>query len=161
MQVSCKCTGVDTLHRIYPITMTPWGKVRIANGGDKVPSCSAMGEAKAATARDTYFVRGGIIFNQLHLLTPRELMVKTPRRANEPRETVQMFDGQLEVTLPRAEHLNIPNKRRSLVACVEPCNTEARDTTREVTTHHWTATGIFIDIQAIGRVVGRVKRGNN
>jgi hypothetical protein len=79
-------------------------------------------------------------------------------------ESIQTFYGQLqyiiEVTLPSAELPNIPEKRRFLLACVKPCNTKGRDATSEVTTYERTTTDIFIDIQAIGCVVGRVKKGN-
>ena len=41
---------------ILPITMAHWGKVHIANGGDKIRSSSAVTEVQAETSRDSSFV---------------------------------------------------------------------------------------------------------
>ena len=88
-----------------------------------------------------------------------ELLVKNPHwQANEPEETVQTFYRQLQynikVMLPHAEVLNITNKQRFLIACVEPCNTEGQDATHKITTYQMTTTEVFIDIQAISCIVG-------
>lgn len=40
-----------------PDTMTKWGKVRIANGGDKMRCKCAVSDAQAANIRDSSFVR--------------------------------------------------------------------------------------------------------
>jgi hypothetical protein len=42
---------------ILPPTMTRWGKVRIANGGDKIRSSSAVSQVQFITTRDSSFVR--------------------------------------------------------------------------------------------------------
>jgi hypothetical protein len=63
--------------------------------------------------------------------------------------------------LPLSELHHSAVKRQCLVAFVEPCITLGKDTTKEVTTYQRTSSTIFIDLQAIGCVVGRIKRGNN
>jgi hypothetical protein len=95
------------------------------------------------------------------------LLVKNNRRRrgrDGPAEIVQTFYGQLhyiiEVTLPRSELINPLSKRRFLLAFVEPCLTNGKDATRELTTYERTSATIFIDLQAIGCIVGRIKRGN-
>jgi hypothetical protein len=74
-----------------------------------------------------------------------------------------MFYGQLqyilECSLPRSSKLGLPKSKRFLLAVIVPCITEGKDATCELTTYGRVSTSIVIDLQTIGCVVGRVKRG--
>lgn len=78
---------------------------------------------------------------------------------------VQTFYGQLKyivelLLLPASEILGIPNQQQLLLACIEPCITQGKDVTLEVKMYTRMSTAIFIDIQAVGTVVGQIKRRN-
>ena len=45
------------VERIVPTSMTRWGKVRIAGGGNKIRSKSAVSVAQSQSVRDASFVR--------------------------------------------------------------------------------------------------------
>jgi hypothetical protein len=51
---ACETKGIKA---ILPETMTQWGKVRIANGGDKIRAACAVSQAQAETTRNSSFVR--------------------------------------------------------------------------------------------------------
>ena len=77
---------------------------------------------------------------------------------------IQTFYGQLhyilDIVLPRSDLIRLPQRQHRLLACIEPCLTQGKDATKEVVTYRRTSTTIFVDLQVIGSVVGRVKRGN-
>jgi hypothetical protein len=85
------------------------------------------------------------------------------RKAGEPAENIQTFYGQLqyilECDLLHHAELGIPDRHKYLLAVVVPCITNGKDATREATMYNTTSTAIVIDLQVIGCVVGRVKRG--
>ncbi|KAF8579867.1 hypothetical protein K439DRAFT_1620204 [Ramaria rubella] len=130
---SCRWRDVQ---QIFPESIR-WGKVHIANGGDKIRQ----------------------------LLQSYELIVKNPRPCcGQPTEYTQTFYGQLQyiikIEMPRSNKLGITEARRHLLALVKPCTTGNKDATVEVTTYTQTMSSIFIDLQAIGAVIGRIKHGN-
>ena len=75
-----------------------------------------------------------------------------------------MFYGQLkyvlELQLLHFEDIEIPRKQHYLLGFVEPCITNGKDVTRELTMYTRMSTAIFIDIRTIGSMVCRVKRHN-
>ena len=74
----------------------------------------------------------------------------------------QVFYGQLQciidVVLPSSDILNITQPQRFLLALIEPCSTQGRDATRELTTYMATTAQIVIDLRTIEWCV--VGRGN-
>ncbi|KAF8583623.1 hypothetical protein K439DRAFT_1617330 [Ramaria rubella] len=127
------CCGRD-VQQIFPETVVSWGKVRIANDGDKICAAVAVSAAQAVTSHDASFVWS-------------DLLVKNPcLRRGEPTEHIQKFSGQLqyilEVNMPRSNALGITEPRHHLLALVKPCMTGNKDTT------------------AISAVIGRIKCGN-
>lgn len=49
------------INQILPAVMTRWGKVRIANGGDKIRAQCAVSHAQAQTTRDSSYVRASLV----------------------------------------------------------------------------------------------------
>jgi hypothetical protein len=93
-----------------------------------------------------------------------EIYVKNNRRGrNEPAETIQMFYGQLQYILEchllRVPSLNLKKPQMFLLALVVPCKAYSKDATREPTAYSTISTSIVIDLQAIGCIMGQVKRG--
>jgi hypothetical protein len=151
--------------------MIRWGKVCIANGGDRIRAQCAVSPAQAQTCRDASYIRvseSAIIVHktyQLIFLFKYTLLVVNNQRGRGPAQIRQVFYGQLEsildIALPQdAQTLRIPASKHHLLAVVIPCSTCGRDATKELTTYTETTAPIVIDLRAVECVVGRVKRGN-
>ena len=145
-----------------------WGKVRVANGGDKIRTVCAMTVAQSKISRDSSFIRvSHFQFERYTMLTfsfQYSLMVMNCRaRPGEPAKIRQVFYGRLhcilDLTILRSREINPHAPKHYLLALVEPCSTQGRDATRELTRYSQTTTKIVIDIRAIECVVGRVARG--
>ena len=93
-----------------------------------------------------------------------ELLVLDKHRGHKGQEIIQTFYGQLkyvlELQLPHSEDIGILRKQYYLLGFVEPCITNGKDATREFIMYTRMSMAIFIDIRAIGSVVGHVKRHN-
>jgi hypothetical protein len=51
---ACETKGIKA---ILPETMTQWGKIGIANGGNKIRTACAVSQAQAETTHNSSFVR--------------------------------------------------------------------------------------------------------
>jgi hypothetical protein len=51
------------IRNLIPLTMTRWGKVRIANGGDKIRARCAVSAAQSLSIRDSSFIRVCLIYS--------------------------------------------------------------------------------------------------
>ena len=93
-----------------------------------------------------------------------ELLVRDKHHGHKGQEIIQTFYGQLkyvlELQLPHSEDIGIPRKQRYLSGFVEPSITNGKDMTQEYTMFTQMSMAIFIDVRAIGSVVGHVKRHN-
>ena len=93
-----------------------------------------------------------------------ELLIRDKCCGHKGQEIIQTFYGQLkyvlELQLSHSEDIGIPRKQRYLLGFVESCITNGKDATRELNMYTRMSTAIFIDIRAIGSMVGRVKRHN-
>jgi hypothetical protein len=157
------------IQEILPAFVTRWGKVRIANGGDKIRAGCAVSRTQAQSFRDSSFVcvsEPTVIMKMVYSLNPQYTLIVSDTRRGQPIPTQrrQVFYGRLEciidTVLPHTETFNIQSSTRYLLAVIQPCSTRGRDATRELTTYAETTTPVVIDLRTIECVVGRVRRGN-
>ena len=91
-------------------------------------------------------------------------MSETDTAVTKAKKPSKPFYGQLkyilELQLLHSEDIGIPRKQHYLLGFVKLCNTNGKNMTLELTMYTWMSTAIFIDIQAIGSLVGHVKRQN-
>ena len=66
----------------------------------------------------------------------------------------------VELQFPHSEDIGNLRKQHYLLGFVEPCITNGKDATRELTMYTRMSTATFIDIRTIGFVVGCMKRHN-
>ena len=93
-----------------------------------------------------------------------KLPVQDKCHGYKDQEIIQTFYGQLkyvlELQLLHSEDIRILRKQHYLLGFVKPCITNGKDMTWELTMYIQMSTAIFIEIQAIGFMVGCVKRHN-
>lgn len=100
------------------------------------------------------------------LITKYELLVKNHRRQGAV-EVIQTFYGQLQYIVELTHHGRddiqppIPISGSILLACIQPCITNGKDATQELTSYRRMSTTIFVDLKTVECVVGRVKRGQD
>ena len=132
--------------------MNKWGKVCIANVGDKVCAQCAISQAQEQTLRNVSFIQVcsllvvGVVFSLNHL--QYTLMVANHQCSCHPAPDIwQIFYERLEsiwdLVLPASCTLHLTQPTQFLLALVIPCSTRGKDVTKEVTTYHSMMTSIF------------------
>ena len=133
-----------------PQTAVSWGKVRIANGGDKIRSASASRSDN--TGRDMPCVRVSL-YNYAYILQYEILTYDA--------STAEVCYGRLErilqLTLSDSQFWRHYAGKTVLLALIKPCKTFGKDATITATYYTEEAAPIITDVRAISSVVGRVK----
>jgi len=151
--------------------MPLWGKVRVANGGDRISTAFAQ-ERHRGAIRDASFVRvrtPSVSLTPIYLNTyfqQYEMNVdRNARHRNAPIDFQRVvfyarLEQIIECTIPANNTLQLKSPKLFLLALVTDCITDGGDATTDAVTYTaMKSSSSLIDLNAIQCVVGRLELG--
>ncbi|KAI0071734.1 hypothetical protein K474DRAFT_1606422, partial [Panus rudis PR-1116 ss-1] len=130
-----------------PDYMSTWGRVRIADGGDKF-RCASNASERSTEDRDASCVRVCMESNFI-FTTNTQILV-----------AYGQLQRIIQCDIPDDASWNNLKGKTFLYAAVVPFRTNGRDATKEITTYSTTNAPIILDLRQIENVVGRVYTQN-